>query len=75
MQCVVSGHALTDADRQAPYWDVLEDPQGFERKAYTAEFCLQEIDKIRKQTRASLAAFNDDDLERIFSFERGGKTA
>ncbi len=74
VQCVVSGHELTDADRQAPYWDVLVDPESFDPKGYTAEFCLQEIDKIRTQTRETLASFNDDDLERIFSFERKGKT-
>ena len=74
IQCVVSGHELTDADRQAPYWDVLEDPESFESKGYTAEFCLQEIDKIRILTKESLASFKDNDLERIFSFERGDKT-
>ena len=74
IQCVVCGHELTDADRKAPYWDVLEDPEGFEKKGYTAEFCLQQLDKIRAQTRESLASFKDKDLERIFSFERGGKT-
>ena len=42
----------------------FEDPEGFEKKGYTAEFCLQQLDKIRAQTRESLASFKDKDLER-----------
>jgi uncharacterized damage-inducible protein DinB len=72
MQCIVAGHKLTDEDRKAPFWDVLEQPDAFATSDYTAEFCLQEIDRIRNQTRELLASFNDDDLERIFSYERRG---
>ncbi|MCA1602932.1 MAG: DinB family protein [Acidobacteria bacterium] len=70
MRCNVSGHKLTPKDRQAPYWDVLKDPDSFASKHYSAKFCLDEIAKIRNQTRDLLASFNDDDLERIISFER-----
>ncbi len=74
MQCVVSGHELTDEDRQAPFWDVLEEPEAFANRGYTAEFCLQEIQKIRNQTRDLLVSFNDDDLERIIGYEKRGAT-
>ena len=74
MQCVVSGHQLTDQDRQSPYWDVLNDPNGFQSKGFTAEFCLEEIQRIRNQTRDLLFSRNDKDLEQIVSFERRGKT-
>ena len=73
MKCNVSGHQLTDEDRKAPYWDVLEDPDAFARKGFTAEFCFQELDKIRNQTRDVLFTFGDNDLERVFSFERNGE--
>ncbi|MFN2509885.1 MAG: DinB family protein [Pyrinomonadaceae bacterium] len=73
MQCNVFGHKLTREDRQAPYWDVLKDPDGVASKLYSAQFCLDEIAKIRKLTRNLLASFNDDDLERFISFERGGE--
>lgn len=73
IQCVVSGHKVTDQIRCAPYWDVLKDPQGFSDKSYSAEFCLNEIKKIREQTQRTLAAFKDPDLERMFSVERGGE--
>jgi len=74
MQCVVSGHKVTDEIRCAPYWDVLDDPEGFPDKRYSAEFCLNEIKKIREQTHKTLAAFKDSDLGRICSIERGGET-
>lgn len=74
MQCVVSGHKLTADDRCAPYWDVLKEPDAFAKKNYSAAFCLDEAGKIRQQTRELLATFNDDDLLKVFSFERRGKT-
>jgi uncharacterized damage-inducible protein DinB len=73
MQMVVSGHKLTEEDKQAPYWDVLDDVDGVARKGYTTEFCLKEIDLIRNQTRDVLFSYNDKDLERIISFERNGE--
>ncbi len=74
MQCNVAGHELTDEDRKAPFWDVLENPDAFASRGYTAEFCLDQIGNIRKQTMALLATLNDDDLERIVSYERRGTT-
>lgn len=73
IQCNIAGHELTAEDRGAPYWDALKDPDGFAGKGYSAEFCLQQIDMIREQTRTTLASLGDDDLERIVSYERRGK--
>lgn len=74
MQMVVSGHQLTEEDKQAPYWDILDDVEAVARNGYTTEFCLQEAEKIRNQTRDVLFSYNDKDLERIIPFERRGKT-
>ncbi len=74
MQMVVSGHQLTEEDKQAPYWDVLDDVDKVARNGYTTEFCLKEIEKIRNQTRDVLFSYNDKDLERVISFERNGET-
>lgn len=74
MQLVVCGHELTEEDEQAPYWDVLDDVDGVARKGFTTEFCLQEIERIRNQTRDVLFSFSDKDLERIITFERKGET-
>ena len=74
LQCVVSGHKLTDEDRATACWDALKDLERVASRGYSAEFCLNEAAKIRVQTRGVLASLNDDDLERIFSYEWRGKT-
>ena len=74
MQMVVGGHELTEEDKLAPCWDILDDVDGVLRNGYTTDFCLQETDKIRNQTRDLLYGYNDKDLERIIEFERNGMT-
>jgi uncharacterized damage-inducible protein DinB len=69
MHCIVLGQQVTDEIRCAPYWDVLENPESFSEKGHSAEFCLNEVKKIREQTYTILAEFQDPDLERIFSFK------
>jgi uncharacterized damage-inducible protein DinB len=75
MQMVVSGHELTEEDKQAPHWDVLDDVERVARNAYTTEFCLNEVQKIRNQTREVLFSYSDKDLERIITHERKGITS
>ena len=74
MQMVVSGHKLTDEIKESAFWDALEDPETIAKKGYKTEFCLQEAEKIRNQTRDVLFSRNDEDLDRLISFERRGKT-
>ena len=74
MQMIVSGHQLTEEDSKKPYWDILDDLERVARNGYTAEFCLNEIELIRNQTRDVLFSFNDKDLQRIIPFERNGET-
>jgi uncharacterized damage-inducible protein DinB len=74
MKMVVSGHQLTEEDKKAPYWDILDDVNRVARNGYTIEFCLSEIEKIRNMTRDVLFSYNDKDLERIITFERKGET-
>lgn len=74
MQMVVSGHELTEEDKKAPYWDILDNVDAVARNGYTTQFCLQEIEKIRNQTRDVLFSYNDKDLERVIPFERRGET-
>lgn len=71
--CVIKGHELTDEDRRKPYWDVLEDPDGFAAKKYSAAFCLDTIDAIREETRGFLSSLNDDDLENVYTHTRPGR--
>jgi uncharacterized damage-inducible protein DinB len=74
IQCIVGGSEMTDEDRRLAHWDVLDDPDGFAAKGYSAQYCLDAIDSIRERTRKALASFSDNDLERIFSFERRSGT-
>jgi uncharacterized damage-inducible protein DinB len=73
MQMVVGGHELTEEDKKAPCWDVLDDVEIVARNGYSTEFCLQEIEKIRNQTRDLLFSYNDKDLERMINYERHGE--
>src|SRR5919106_6656852 len=38
MQMVVSGHQLTEEDKNAPYWDILEDVDAVTRNGFTTRF-------------------------------------
>lgn len=73
MQMVVSGHQLTEEDKKAACWDILDDVDAVGRNRYTAAFCLREIEKIRNQTRDVLFTYSDKDLERIITYERPDK--
>lgn len=74
MRCVISGHSLTDEDKRQPYWDALLRPDEFAGKGYSAQFCLDTIAELRRQTHEFLASFSDDDLDRIYSHTRGERT-
>jgi uncharacterized damage-inducible protein DinB len=73
MQMVVKGRQLTEEDKKAPYWDILDDVEAVVRNRFTTEFCLQEVEKIRNQTRDVLFSYNDKDLERTITYERHGQ--
>jgi uncharacterized damage-inducible protein DinB len=73
-QCVLSDGQITDEIRSAPCWDALKDRERVADRGYSAEFCLNEVARIRAQTRTVLAAHDDADLERIYSYEWSGKT-
>jgi uncharacterized damage-inducible protein DinB len=74
IQCVVAGRKMSDDDRRVSHWDVLDDPDGFAAKGYSAQYCLDAINGIRERTRKDIASFTDDDLDRLFSYEKRGKT-
>ena len=73
MQMVFSGRQLTEDVEKSPYWDILDDVERVTRNGYSVQFCLQEVEKIRNQTRDVLFSYNDKDLERIIMFERHDK--
>lgn len=70
MNCIIQGHKVTDEDSQQSFWDVLEDPEGFATKGYSASYCLETIDAIREETRRFLSSLSDKDLENIYTHTR-----
>ena len=70
LQCIVLGNKIDDAVRSMACWDVLEDPEGFAKRGYTAEYCLNEIQKIRQQTRELLLTWTDADLEKTYNIQK-----
>jgi len=72
MNCIVSGHQQTDEDAREPYWDVLEEPHRVAEKGYSAQFCLDQVDRIREQTRHILGPVGDERLDQVF-IERDGR--
>lgn len=74
IQCNIAGGEMTDDDRRMAHWDVLDDPDGFAAKGYSAQYCLDAVDGISARTREYLKTLTDEDLDRIFSFEKRDKT-
>jgi uncharacterized damage-inducible protein DinB len=74
MRRTTDGSELTDEDRRTAHMNVLEDPDAFAAKGYTAEYCLNALDAVREQTRERLASFSDGDLDHLYSFVRQGRT-
>jgi uncharacterized damage-inducible protein DinB len=72
-QCVIPGRQPTSADEQTPFWDVLKEPKHVAERKYSTQFCLDEIGRIRDQTRSLLTSFNDAQLDRVFAVERRGE--
>lgn len=71
----VCGLELTEEEKQAAHWtDEFDDAETFARRGYTAQYCLDAIDRVRQRSRELLAAFSDDDLDRLFSYQRGERT-
>lgn len=74
MQCNILGREVGEEEKRAAHFcDTLEVPESFAARNYSADYCLGAIDLIRHETRETLAAMNDDDLDRIFTFERDGE--
>lgn len=73
IQHIFSGHPLSEV-RNAPYWDVLKEPSSFAAKNYAAEFCFDEIKKIRQQTFDTLTTFDDSRLDEVFAYEKDGES-
>ena len=69
---IVAGRDLTDEEKAFSHWcDTFE--RDFAEKHYNVKDCLERIDKISEMSREILAKFSDDDLERMFGYDREEK--
>lgn len=69
---IVAGKELDEeAKKFAHFYDTTE--TDFAGKGYSAKECVERIDKISRISREILAKFTDEDLERLFGYERNGK--
>lgn len=65
----VAGKELGDEERKFVHWcDTTE--TDFALKGYSARECIERIDEISRRSREILREFKDDDLERLFAYER-----
>lgn len=69
IHAIIAGKELNDEEKRFVHWcDTTE--TDFAEKDYSAHDCIEKIDKISEMSRAILAKFADDDLERLFGYER-----
>ena len=65
----IAGRELTEEEKKFVHWcDTTE--TDFAEKNYTARDCIERIDEISRMSREILAGFGDEDLEKVFSFDR-----
>jgi uncharacterized damage-inducible protein DinB len=64
----IAGRELSEDELKfAHMYDTTE--RDYAEKAYSAAECLERIDLISRKSRAILANFTDDDLDRMFGFQ------
>lgn len=74
IQCIVAQKPLDEAEAiEKAHWNVLLD-ENFAAKNYSAEFCIEAVDKISALTREKLKEFSDADLEKYFDWTKDDGT-
>jgi uncharacterized damage-inducible protein DinB len=67
IQSLLGRVVLTEEVKSQIYWDIL-DEENFAVRGYTAEFCLEEMERISGGSKATLEKFRDEDMEKLFMF-------
>lgn len=66
---IIAGKELDEEAKKFVHWcDTTE--TDFAEKGYSARDCIERIDKISEMSREILAKFADEDLERLFGYQR-----
>ena len=69
---VVAGKELDEEAKQFAHWDDTTETD-FAEKGYSAKDCIERIDEISRMSREILGGFGDEDLERMFGFDKKEK--
>ncbi len=70
LKCVVAEKELDEEEaKREAHWGVLLD-EDFASKNYSAEFCIEEVDRVRKTCLEVLKGFSDDVLEKYFGWDK-----
>jgi uncharacterized damage-inducible protein DinB len=69
IHAIIAGKELDEEAKKFAHWyDTTE--TDFAEKGYGARDCIERIDKISEMSRAILTEFSDEDLEKLFAYER-----
>ncbi|MDQ3063579.1 MAG: DinB family protein, partial [Acidobacteriota bacterium] len=69
---IVAETELDEEAKRFAHWDDTTETD-FAEKGYSAEDCIGIIDEISRMSREILAKFGDEDLERLFGFDKKDK--
>jgi uncharacterized damage-inducible protein DinB len=70
LKCVVAEQKLDEEEaKREAFWDVLLDDD-FASKDYSVDFCIESADKVRKTCFKVLEGKTDEDLDRLFGWEK-----
>ncbi len=69
---IVAGRELDEEAKQFAHWDDTTETD-FAEKNYSAKDCIGKIDEISRMSREILAKFSDEDIDKIFSFNKSDK--
>ena len=72
IQSIVMGREMDEEMHRIAHSDNWE-ADNFIEKGYSAEYCIEAIDKISRMTRETLADFTDEDLEKIHVLNKPDK--
>ena len=70
LKCVAAEKDLDEEEaKREAFWDILLE-EDFAGRNFSAQFCIEAANKVREKCFEVLKKFSDDDLDKIFGFDR-----
>ena len=74
LKCVVAEKDLDEEEaKREAHWDVLLD-EDFAAKNYSAKFCMDEAERVRKLCLAVISDFSDEKLDQFYGWDKDDGT-